>query len=183
MQNNLIGGMLTGQAIIDAVNEGKIHISDFDLNRINPNSYNLRLHPQLKVYTDPVLDARKKNNVRELIIPEEGLVLEPGQLYIGRTVESTATDFYIPEIDGRSSYGRLGIWIHVTAGFGDVGFNGTWTLEIAVLHPLRVYPYDEIAQVCFFTPHGSTNIKYDGRYQGQLEATESRVELRKKVYV
>lgn len=177
------GGMLTGQAIIDAVERNEIAISDFDPKQINPNSYNMRLHPQLKIYTDPILDARRKNNTKNIIIPEEGFVLEPGQLYLGRTVERTTTDFYIPEIDGRSSYGRLGIWVHVTAGFGDIGFDGTWTLEIAVLHPLRVYPYDEIAQVCFFTPHGPTNIKYDGRYQGQVETTASRVELDKKVYV
>lgn len=70
------------------------------------------------------------NAVKKLIIPEEGLLLEPRRLYLGRTNEFTKTDKYIPMLEGRSSTGRLGLFIHVTAGFGDVGFAGFWTLEI-----------------------------------------------------
>ena len=85
-------------------------------------------------------------------------------------------------IDGRSSIGRLGIWIHVSAGFGDIGFDGTWTLEITVVKPVRVYPNIEICQVSYLTPYGDRSIQYEGRYQGQIDATASRSNIDKKVY-
>lgn len=198
MENVYNGGMLTGNEILRNVNRGDIIIDPFDPKCINPNSYNLKLHPQLLVYNrmpngdsfnldncydafreiaalelEP-LDMRKENLTVQLTIPEEGLVLHPGILYIGRTVERTATDKFIPMINGRSSGGRLGISIHVCAGFGDIGFDGTWTLEITVVEPVRVYPYAEIAQVCYFTPVGDVSQLYNGRYQHQEDATASR---------
>lgn len=177
-----LGGMLTADAILHELDSGHIKIDPFNKSMINPNSYNVRLHPELKIYTGDVLDSRKYNKTKKLMIPEEGLILQPGELYLGRTVERTWTDDYIMEIDGRSSYGRLGMYVHVTAGFGDLGFDGTWTLEIQVIKPLKIYPYDEVAQVCFFTKCGKGNVKYDGRYQGQVDATESRVQMKKKEY-
>ena len=83
-------------------------------------------------------------------------------------------------IDGRSSTGRLGMLIHATAGFGDVGFNGTWTLEIFVIHPLRIYPYDEIGQVSFETLEGDASYQYNGRYNNQKDVTASRFYMEKK---
>ena len=99
-----------------------IHIDPFDDKRLNPNSYNLSLHDELLVYEEVVLDMRKSNRVARVRIPEEGLVLTPNQLYLGRTVERTETHNLVPMIEGRSSIGRLGLFVHVTAGFGDVGF-------------------------------------------------------------
>lgn len=177
------GGMLTGLAIIDAVKTGDIEISDFDTKRINPNSYNVRLNNTLKIYIDPVLDCRKHNETKTIVIPEEGFTLQPGELYIGSTMEYVHTDEYIPQIDGRSSSGRLGINIHATAGFGDIGFRGTFTLEITVPKPVIVVPGMEIAQIAFMTPYGDSSIKYDGRYQGQIDPTESKFEETKKVYL
>ena len=130
----------------------------------------------------PPLDMHKKNETIEFQIPEEGYVLQPGVLYIGRTVERTATDRFIPMINGRSSGGRLGISIHICAGFGDIGFDGTWTLEITVVEPVRIYPNEEIAQVCFFTPAGKKAKLYRGRYYKQEEATASRFYQPKKEY-
>ena len=130
----------------------------------------------------PPLDMHKKNETIEFQIPEEGYVLQPGVLYIGRTVERTATDKFIPMINGRSSGGRLGISIHICAGFGDIGFDGTWTLEITVVEPVRIYPNEEIAQVCFFTPAGRKAKLYRGRYYKQEDATASRFHQPKKEY-
>ena len=199
---NFGGGMLTGSEIERQVKKGNIKITPYDPARINPNSYNLRLHPQLKIYArnsdrsdvisgsgpnkirecmyldnfqmDPI-DMHKHNDTIEFEIPEEGFTLLPGVLYIGRTVERTASDKFIPMINGRSSGGRLGISIHITAGFGDVGFDGTWTLEITVVEPVTVYPYEEIAQVCYFKPCGRNDRLYMGRYQGQTDATASKM--------
>jgi len=177
------GGMLTGQAIIDAVKKGEIVIDGFNPKNINPNSYNLTLSPLLKVYENKILDFRGKNPTNRIIIPEKGLILQPGELYIGATNERTFSDTYIPNLEGRSTCGRLGLTVHITAGFGDLGFDGTWTLEITVEKPLIIYPNIEICQISYFTPYGPTNIKYDGRYQGQVEPVEARGEYNKKVYV
>ncbi len=126
-----------------------IVIDPFDPKRLGPNSCNLRLHEDLLVYTDDVLDMKRPPATAALRIPAEGLVLEPRRLYLGRTVEYTETRNLVPMIEGRSSIGRLGMCIHVTAGFGDVGFCGYWTLEIHVLQPIRVYAGVEVCQVYY----------------------------------
>ena len=174
-------GKLTGTEILRQIELGHIEIDPFDRNRINPNSYNVRLAPELKTYRPRIfLDSHRDNETEDLIIPEEGLVLRPNKLYLGRTVERTYSDKFIPIIDGRSSTGRLGMFIHVTAGFGDIGFNGTWTLEIFVIHPLKIYPYDEIGQVSFEEAVGDTSYQYNGRYNNQVDVTASRFYMNKK---
>jgi len=143
----------------------EIIIEPYDEKYLNPNSYNLRLHNELLIYEDKVLDMKKPNKAKSIIIPEEGLVLESGRLYLGRTVEYTKTDGYVPMLEGRSSIGRLGLYIHVTAGFGDVGFSGYWTLEIHCVQPVRVYPRVEICQIYYHSIKGDYEKYYSGKYQ------------------
>lgn len=142
-----------------------IIIEPYDKNCINPNSYNLKLHNELITYTEMPLDMKKDNPYTKLIIPEEGLLLEPGRLYLGRTKEFTETKNLVPMLEGRSSVGRLGLCIHVTAGFGDVGFSGYWTLEIYTIHPLRIYPDVEICQIYYHTIEGEHAEYSSGKYQ------------------
>jgi dCTP deaminase len=177
------GGQLTGSMILKEIEAEHIKISPFDKSMINPNSVNLTLNKNLLVYDEEVLDFKKENKTRRIIIPNTGLVLKPNMLYIGSTNESVWTDRYIQSIEGRSSVGRLGLSVHLTAGFGDIGFGGTWTLEIVAAAPIRIYPDIEIAQVSFTTPYGDTDIQYDGRYQGQSEPVSSRSFMEKKVYI
>ena len=132
--------ILSGDEIRNRLWGGDIVIEPFDERRVNPNSYNLTLHRELMVYEEVVLDMQKANRVRRIEIPDEGLVLAPNQLYLGRTVERTETHNLVPMIEGRSSIGRLGLFVHVTAGFGDVGFCGYWTLEMFAVQPVRIYP-------------------------------------------
>ena len=122
----------------------KIWIEPFNEKQLNPNSYNLRLHHELLVYDRELLDMKMENKAHVLTIPESGLVLEPGRLYLGRTLEYTRTEGFVPMLEGRSSVGRLGLFIHITAGFGDVGFAGYWTLEMFCIQPVQVYPGVEI---------------------------------------
>ena len=82
-------------------------------------------------------------------IPADGMVLKPDQLYLGRTTERTETHNLVPMIEGRSSIGRLGLFVHVTAGFGDVGFCGYWTLEMFAVQPVRIYPGVPICQIFY----------------------------------
>ena len=142
-----------------------IVIQPFDPKRLNPNSYNLSLHNQLLVYENRLLDMKVPNPVKTLTIPESGLVLEPDKLYLGRTNEFTQTDRFVPMLEGRSSVGRLGLFIHVTAGFGDVGFAGYWTLEIFCVQPIRIYPNVEICQIYYHDIHGEYEPYQSGKYQ------------------
>ena len=142
-----------------------ITIEPFNENQLNPNSYNLRLHRELLVYNESVLDMKKRNTVTSVIMPHEGLVLEPGKLYLGRTLEYTKTDALVPMLEGRSSIGRLGLFIHITAGFGDVGFSGYWTLEMFCVHPIRVYPGVEICQIFYHTIEGDFELYKSNKYQ------------------
>lgn len=142
-----------------------IFIEPFNEKQLGPNSYNLRLHNELLVYEDPVLDMKKKHGVQKVIIPSEGMVLEPGKLYLGRTVEYTRTTSCVPMLEGRSSIGRLGLFIHITAGFGDVGFSGFWTLEIFCVQPIRIYPEVEICQIFYHTIEGEFVHYSSDKYQ------------------
>ncbi|MCG8481127.1 MAG: dCTP deaminase [Spirochaetales bacterium] len=144
---------------------GGIVIEPFSPAQLNPNSYNLRLHDRLRVYRSRELDMRVENRSDELVIPEEGLLLEPHRLYLGRTVEYTATDRFVPMLEGRSSIGRLGLFVHITAGFGDVGFRGYWTLEMFCVQPIRIYAGVEICQIFYHTIEGEYDTYSGGKYQ------------------
>ncbi len=144
---------------------GDIKIDPFRKEQLNPNSYNLRLHNELLVYESPVLDMKKPNTTRLITIPEEGLELETNTLYLGRTLEHTETQNLVPMLEGRSSVGRLGLFVHVTAGFGDVGFSGFWTLEIFCVQPIRIYSLVEICQLYFHTIQGDFETYNSGKYQ------------------
>ncbi|MEM1406755.1 MAG: dCTP deaminase [Bacteroidota bacterium] len=152
-----------------------IAIEPYNPAQLNPNSYNLRLHDELLVYDAPVLDMKLENKASKMIIPKDGLQLEPGRLYLGRTVEHTRSDKLVPMLEGRSSIGRLGMFVHVTAGFGDVGFNGFWTLEIFVVQPLIIYPHVEICQIYYHHIDGAYNAYEKGKYQNNNDIQPSKL--------
>ncbi len=155
-------------------NLGKnIIIEPYNKKQLNSNSYNVKLHNKLLVYKNDILDMKVNNEVEEIIIPESGYTLQPNQLYLGRTVEYTKTDNYVPMIEGRSSIGRLGIFIHVTAGFGDVGFAGYWTLEIFCIKPITIYPDVEIAQLYYHSIEGNYEKYNSSKYQNNTDVQAS----------
>ena len=156
--------ILSGKEIANRIGQG-IVIEPFQISRLNPNSYNLALHDELVVYSDSPLDMKRDNPHSTIVIPPEGLVLEPNRLYLGRTVEYTETDALVPMLEGRSSIGRLGLFVHVTAGFGDVGFKGYWTLEIFCVQPIRIYAGVEICQIYYHTLEGEYLAYASGKYQ------------------
>ena len=156
--------ILSGLEIEKQLGEGII-IDPFDKEQLNPNSYNLCLHNELLVYDKPVLDMKQNNPHQCLIIPENGLLLNPGKLYLGRTVEYTETLRFVPMLEGRSSIGRLGLFVHVTAGFGDVGFKGYWTLEMFCVQPVKIYPFVPVCQIYYHTIQGDYKLYDKGKYQ------------------
>lgn len=156
--------ILSGHEILKNIDRN-IVIEPFDERLLNPNSYNLTLHHELMTYEEVVLDMRKANRVRRVEIPDEGLVLSPSQLYLGRTVERTETHNLVPMIEGRSSIARLGLFVHVTAGFGDVGFCGYWTLEMFAVQPVRIYPGIPICQIFYHEICGDITEYQSDKYQ------------------
>lgn len=143
----------------------EIVISPWNEDQLNPNSYNLRLHNELLVYDSFPLDMKSPNDASSIIIPDSGFTMESNKLYLGRTVEKTETKSYVPMLEGRSSIGRLGLFVHITAGFGDVGFNGYWTLEMFCIHPIKIYPNVEICQIYFHTVDGDFDLYKSKKYQ------------------
>lgn len=140
--------ILTGEQILAELGN-RINITPFDVRQLNPNSYNLRLADELLVYKHKVLDMKLKNEYELIKIPEDGLLIMPDRLYLGRTMERTETRGLVPMLEGRSSVGRLGVSVHETAGFGDVGFCGYWTLEISCVQPTIIYSGVEICQIYY----------------------------------
>lgn len=152
--------ILSDKQIIQAVKDNKIQIEPFNLEKLGSNSYDVHLGHIIGVYDDSILDAKKWNKIRHIDITEFGIVLQPGQLYLGVTKEYTETRGYIPFIEGKSSTGRLGISIHATAGKGDNGFCGYWTLEISCIIPVRIYAGMPIGQLIYFES-GDCMVPYD----------------------
>jgi dCTP deaminase len=156
--------ILSGKEIASRIDDDII-IDPYDKDKLNPNSYNLSLHDELLVYKDMPLDMKAKNEFEKLTIPQDGIVLEPSRLYLGRTIEYTETKKLVPMIEGRSSVGRLGLFVHVTAGFGDVGFRGFWTLEIFCIQPIKIYSGVEVCQIYYHTIEGEYEGYSSGKYQ------------------
>ena len=157
--------ILSGLEIEKEIADGNVVIDPFDKALLNPNSYNLRLGDELLVYDDLQLDMRTPNAHHTFRIPPEGFLLEPGRVYLGRTLEYTETRNLVPMLEGRSSVGRLGLSVHITAGFGDVGFRGFWTLELHCIQPIKIYPFIEICQIYYHTIEGKYVPYNSGKYQ------------------
>ncbi len=166
--------ILTGKEIKKRLGTD-IKIEPFCDEQLNPNSYNLRLHNELMIYTDDVLDMKIKNPTETIVIPPEGYVLQPGQLYLARTEEYTETYGLVPMILGRSSVGRLGIAVHLTSGFGDIGFCGYWTLQLTCVKPVRIYPNMKICQIFYHDVLGEYESYSSKKYQGSDTIVASKL--------
>lgn len=168
--------ILTGLEIKKEWEAGRIDIRPFTLDQLNPNSYDFRLGSLIKTYTNYILDPRHQNPAVGLEIPEDGLVLQPGRIYLGHTAEIMGSDYYVPIIRGKSSTARLGLFIHVTADLIDIGAHNQWTLQMNPVQPVRVYPNMKIGQVTFWKVVGEINL-YKGKYQGSMGPMESQIHV------
>lgn len=153
--------ILSDSRILEEIEKGTIVIEPYDRKNLGSNSYDVHLGKYLAMYNDNTLDARKHNSISHFEIPEEGYVLQPGNLYLGVTEEYTETHAHVPFLEGKSSTGRLGIDIHATAGKGDVGFCNTWTLEISCVMPVKIYAGMPIGQLIYFPTEGEVINKYN----------------------
>jgi len=190
--------ILTGNEILRQIEQGRIIVDPFDPKRINPASLDLTLGDKVAVYEDFTLcdaadhciaqgkpydgsnlmvkgvsrayDTKVPSKLRHFAIdPAFGWVVTPGIGYLMHTAERIETDHYVPVLDGKSSVGRLFIKVHETAGYGDPGFNGQFTLEVtASTFPVRLYPGMRICQIRFHRVDGELrSYKDSGHYKGE----------------
>ncbi len=163
--------ILSDTRILEEIEKGTIQIQPYNRNCLGSNSYDVHLGSTLATYKEHMIDAKKHNQIEYFEIPDEGIVLYPHIFYLGVTLEYTETHAHVPFLEGKSSTGRLGIDIHATAGKGDVGFCGNWTLEISVKQPVKVYKGMPIGQLIYFPVEGTIavpyNLKGNAKYSGQ----------------
>lgn len=171
--------VLVDRDILLAMERGAITIAPFRRECLGTNSYDVHLAPMLRVYKripgwrdgidgvngytqhpEEPLDTRTCRGTLDIEVPDGGYILEPGELYLASTVEWTESLEHVPMLNGRSSTGRLGLSIHVTAGTGDVGFRGPWTMELTVVKRLRVHAGDPIGQLLWLTAESTPAVSY-----------------------
>ncbi|AZP22882.1 deoxycytidine triphosphate deaminase [Streptomyces aquilus] len=140
--------ILTGPAIAAAQATGEITIDPYEPTRLSPNAYDWRLGDTVRI-CDTDLDAATPTPYTETTIPDTGLVLQPGVLYLGLTHERTGSEIYAQLLNGNRTVGSLGIWVHVSAPLGHQGHAIRWTLEIRVARPVRVYPRMTFGKLVF----------------------------------
>jgi dCTP deaminase len=174
--------MILGSAkIFEALYDKDIEITPFNIANVGPNSVDLTLAPRIfEMQKRGPLTQERPWFLDEPVFEEDciewdctrGLLLQAGHFYIASTAEWTSTKEYVPMIEGRSSVGRHGLFIHITAGFGDIGFKGHWTLELYPTVDIVVKAGTRICQIFYHTIEGKGDTyEQTGRYQNQSGTT------------
>lgn len=177
--------VLSDSSILKQIELGNIIISPFDKKYLNPVSVDLTLNPDFKIYKRGVLDVRSPNETQSFTIPEEGFILEPNEVYLYACNERIGVKGSIrAKVEGKSSLGRLGLFVHVTAGFIDPGFEGSLVLELVATRAIKIYPNMKICQVEFAYVSGHVLESYDqkegSKYMNQEGVQESKYYLNEK---
>lgn len=157
-------------------------ITPFSVNQVEPASYDVRLGNDFRVFqrdNTACIDLAKPVDITKLVTIADGEIftLHPGEFVLGVTAERVhIPDNMVCRIEGKSSIGRLGLMVHVTAGYIDPGFRGPITLEMACMHPLaiKLRPGMLIAQLSFHYTSSPAKQPYRGRYQDATTVESSR---------
>ena len=161
--------ILTRAAILENVLAGRITIDPFDPQSLNPNSYNYRLGATLIRLAGPSTSDADEH----VVMPASGYRLEPRRVYLGTTLEQIGSETFAMNLLGRSSVGRLGLFLNISADLGHQGACSHWTLELTVVQPLIIYPSMSIGQVAFWRCFGPS-LPYEGRYHRDNEPVPCR---------
>ncbi len=167
--------ILTGSEIKRNVSLGRIIIEPFNETQVNPNSYNYRLgDTYIEIKDDKTSDLKEtQKDIKLHKLPEDGVIFYPNRMYLCNTYETIGSEYYVTSLIGKSSMGRLGLFLQLSADLGHQGEVHKWTLEIKPIIPIKVYPHMIIGQVTFWKPLGSYT-KSKGYYKGFDEPKESR---------
>ncbi len=156
--------ILTGEAIAGEFLAGRIAIEPFTPQQLNTNSYDLTLGSHYLYYLDEVIDPAQPSAYCSEPIPEQGLLLKPGQFVLAASAEQVGSKYFVPILHAKSSTARCGLFVHITADLIDIGSFGQLTLQLYATLPIRIYPGMLIAQVSFWQPQGEIRL-YQGKYQ------------------
>lgn len=162
--------ILTGPHIRREVEAGTITLDPFDPISLNPNSYNYRLGRSIKVKRSSPRSSVEGFYLTEL--PDEGFELKAGSFALGHTLEVIGSSKYAMSLIGRSSIGRLGLFLQVSANLGHTASVHRWTLELFAVRNLMIYPEMHIGQVSFWTNSGTLAVPRE-RYSAFNDPCES----------
>ena len=166
--------ILTGEKIKEEVEKSRICISPFDDTCLEPNSYGFKLSHEFITYEkNQILDPKIDPIIYKFGIPEQGYVLQPNKIYLGRTLETMGSNYYAKTLHARFSVSSMGMWIQFSAPLGHTGAIIPWTLEIMVAHPIRVYPKMLIGKIAFWLNEGEEYL-YNGKYRGSETVIASK---------
>lgn len=185
--------ILSDQDIIKYLNEGKITIEPLEdpARQIQPSSVDLRIGNEFKgfrIIRKPCIDPLDKSDLESYmesfhLDKGEAFIIHPGEFALATTYEAVKLpDNLVARVEGRSSMGRLGITMHVTAGYIDPGFEGKITLEISNIGkmPVALYTGQRVCQIVFETmtspslrPYGHP--ERDSKYMGQDKPVTSKI--------
>jgi dCTP deaminase len=147
---------------------------------IGPSSIDLHIAPEKTVFerSTDVIDVTDESTYPETRTVETDVItLQPAEFCLARSKEKVDLSHGKGAlVHGRSSIGRLGLFVE-NAGLIDRGFEGTITLELfnASTRVIEVPAGTRVAQLLFFSQAGDEDTAYDGKYNGQVEPTASRL--------
>lgn len=186
--------ILSDKTIKKYLKEGKIVIDSLkDEQQIQPSSVDMRLGDEFKVFKvirKPYIDPKDEEDLADYMesstVPQgEAFIIHPNEFALATTQEYVKVpDDLVARVEGRSSMGRLGVTMHVTAGYVDPGFEGRITLEISNIGamPVALYPGQRVCQLVFETMTTPAELPYghpkrNSKYMNQLKPESSRVKL------
>lgn len=172
-ENKIIIMILAKSEILKYIKSGKIEIEPFSKKFVGPGSVDLHLGNEFRVFKKRkkpynVTEKCDFKDVTKKVKIKDSIVVKPGELIHGITKERIK----LPEdicgrLEGRSRFARLGLLVHITAGFIHPGINNRQVLEITNMapFPLRLYPGTKVCQIIFEKTIGKG--KYTGRFKAQ----------------
>lgn len=184
--------ILSDKTLKEYLKKGKIAIEPLeDEMQIQPSSIDMRLGNEFKVFKvirKPYIDPKDPEDVASYmesttVEPGEAFIIHPNEFALATTNEYVKVpDDLVARVEGRSSMGRLGVTMHVTAGFIDPGFEGKITLEISNIGamPVALYPGQRVCQIVFETMTTPSEIPYghpsrNSKYMRQVKPESSRI--------
>lgn len=173
----------SGKIVIDPLKEPE--------RQIQPSSVDLRIGNEFKgfkIIRKPCIDPMDESDIESYmesfyIDDGEPFIIHPGEFALATTYETIQLpDNLVARVEGRSSMGRLGITMHVTAGYIDPGFRGKITLEISNIGkmPVALYTGQRVCQIVFETMTTSADRPYghperDSKYMNQERPVTSKI--------
>lgn len=166
--------ILTGSEIIRNIRKGQLQIEPFNIENINPNSYTYSICDEMHII-NASLEEKGLVYSKEIVSLIDGKwLLKKGCLYLTTTLERIGSKHFVVSLIGRSSIGRFGLFVQISANLGHQGSFHRWTLELRPSIDIYIYPYQPLGQVSFWCVQG-TSQPYSGVYGNSDEPLMSNI--------